>query len=385
MSSKNYRMLSCKSIATLEASQWDSLLHPAAAGAVFCCHAWLEALEASGCVGPDTGWTPAHLLACEPDGKLVAAAPRYLKTHSYGEYVFDWAWADAFERHGLHYYPKWLVAIPFTPVEGPRLLAGTPAARAALCSALQTEAAASGLSSLHVLFADSADNVSLAENAFLTRYGVQFRWTNRGYADFDAFLASLAQPKRKKIRAERRRVAAAGIRCERLMGKEIHPEHWRFFYACYRRTYREHHSFPYLNLEFFERIGSSMPQACVLVLAYAGDRAIAASLLIRDSRRLYGRYWGAIEEVDCLHFELAYYQSIEAAIALDIEHVEGGAQGEHKLARGFLPVRTQSCHWIAEPAFAAAIEDFLRRERQAVEAYLRELSERSPYRGAAAR
>src|SRR5690606_8965653 len=298
----------------------------------------------------------------------------------FGEYVFDWAWADAYERHGLAYYPKWLVAVPFTPVEGPRLLARDAAAREALASALVAEANASGLSSLHVLFPPPREAALLERCGLMQRHGVQFRWSNRGYATFDDFLASLTQPKRKKVRAERRRVAQAGVTTERRVGTAITPAHWRLFEACYRRTYLEHGSSPYLNLDFFERIGREMPEACVLNIASRGGRPIATSLLVRDEDRLYGRYWGALERVDCLHFELAYYQSIATAIELGLAHVEGGAQGEHKLARGFEAIRTSSCHWIAEPAFADAVDAFLRREDAMIDGYLSELHERAPFR-----
>ncbi len=385
MSAEDYRTLTCKAIAEVDAAQWDALVDRCQPGAVFVRHAWLAALEASGCVGQGTGWMPAHLLLRAADGRLVAAAPRYRKFHSFGEYVFDWAWADAYERHGLRYYPKWLVAVPFTPVEGPRLLARDGPAREALAAALVAEAIASGLSSLHVLFPPPPQASRLERGGLMLRHGVQFRWSNRGYRDFDDFLAALAQPKRKKIRAERRRVAQAGVSTERVVGAAITPAHWRLFEACYRTTYAEHGSTPYLNLDFFERIGRDMPEACVLNIAWRQGHAIAASMLVRDEDRLYGRYWGALERVDCLHFELAYYQSIEAAIALGLAHVEGGAQGEHKLARGFEAIRTASCHWIAEPAFADAVDDFLRREDSMLDGYLNELHDRAPFRSGAGR
>lgn len=380
MSTPDYRTLTCTAIDEIPAAEWDGLLEPGQPGSLFLRHAWLAALEASGCASPDAGWQPAHLLLRADDGRLVAAAPRYLKFHSYGEYVFDWAWADAFERHGLRYYPKWLVAVPFTPVEGPRLLARSPAARAALARALLAQARASGLSSLHVLFASPAHGAALEGNSLMARHGIQFRWSNDGYRDFDDFLARLRHSGRKKIRAERRRVAQAGVSCVRLTGSAITPAHWRLFHDCYRATYAAHGSTPYLNLDFFERLGRTMPEACVLHLACRNERPFAASLLLRDDERLYGRYWGTLEPVDCLHFELALYQSIETAIALGLAHVEGGAQGRHKLARGFVAVPTRSHHWIAEPAFASAVEDFLEREDTVIEDALDELHERRPFR-----
>src|SRR5690606_31850455 len=310
MSAEDYRTLTCGSIANVEAAQWDALLDRGQPGAVFVRHAWLAALEASACVGRGTGWMPAHLLLRAADGRLVAAAPRYRKFHSFGEYVFDWAWADAYERHGLRYYPKWLVAVPFTPVEGPRLLARDAPAREALTAALVSEAISSGLSSLHALFRPAPQAAQLERQETMLRHGGQCRWSNRGDSDIDDILAALAQPKPNKIPAERRRGAQAGVTTERVVGTAITPAHWRLFEACYRNTYAEHGSTPYLNLDFFERIGRDMPEACVLNIAWRRGHAIAASLLVRDDDRLYGRYWGALERVDCLHFELAYYQSI---------------------------------------------------------------------------
>ena len=380
MSAEDYRTLTCKSITDIDADQWDALVERRQPGAVFVRHAWLAALEASGCVGRGTGWMPAHLLLLAADGRLVGAAPRYRKLHSFGEYVFDWAWADAFERHGLRYYPKWLVAVPFTPVEGPRLLARDGPAREALAAALVTEAIASGMSSLHVLFPPPAQASRLERGGLMLRHGVQFRWSNRGYGNFDDFLAALAQPKRKKIRAERRRVADAGVRIRRLHGTQIRADDWRFFVRCYEATYDAHASTPYLNLEFFERIGETMPEHLLLVVAERDGIAFASALFVHDDERLYGRYWGALETVPLLHFELCYYQAIEYCIGQGLRRFEGGAQGEHKLSRGLMPVRTQSAHWLAEPAFADAVERFLAREDHWIDCYVDELHERSPYR-----
>ena len=383
----DYRTQVLDDLAGIGADDWNAL---AAAGAgraraqPFLRHEFLRALELAGCVGEATGWAARHLLLRDASGALAAAVPAYLKLHSYGEYVFDWAWADAYRRNGLRYYPKLLSAIPFTPVPGTRLAARDATSLHAAARALLGYARSCGLSSLHVLFPRAAEADALRDAGLMLRHGVQFHWRNAGYADFEAFLATLAQPKRKKIRAERRKVADAGVRLRRLHGRDIGAAHWAFFARCYRATYAAHQSTPYLNLEFFERIGAALPQHLVLVLAERGGRPVASSLLVHDDERLYGRYWGAIEPVPCLHFEACYYQAIEAAIELGLRFVEGGAGGEHKVSRGFEPVPTVSAHWLAEPAFAQAVERFLRREGAAVDTYLDELRERLPYRADAA-
>jgi hypothetical protein len=336
-------------------------------------------------VGADTGWQPHFVVLHDRAGAIAAAAPLYLKDHSYGEYVFDWAWADAYHRNGLAYYPKGLVAVPFTPVPGPRLLARDEPARRALAHALADEADARGLSSLHVLFPPEADARALAEAGWMRRRGVQFHWTNPGYADFEGFLATLTQPKRKKIRAERRKVAEAGITLDVLEGPAIDPADWAFFQRCYRQTYALHHSTPYLNRAFFLELGRTMPANLLMVRARVGSRAVAAALLLHDREALYGRYWGAVEHVPCLHFEASYYTPMEWAIARGLRRFEGGAQGEHKMARGFLPVQTCSLHRLAHPAFADAVQRFLERESGGIDAYLDELDERSPLRPPAPR
>jgi uncharacterized protein len=362
----------------LDAAAWQRLVgddpNP------FVRHAYLAALQEAGCVGGDTGWEPRFACLFDAAGELAAAAPLYLKTHSYGEYVFDWAWADAYHRHGLPYYPKGLVAIPFTPVPGPRLLARDAAARSALVAGLEALADASGLSSLHLLFPTAPEAEALSQAGWLKRRGVQFHWNNRGYAGFDDFLAALAQPKRKKIRAERRKVAEAGVTMSVREGTAIGEADWAFFSRCYRRTYALHHSTPYLNHAFFRRLAQTMPENLLMVLAHRGGAPIAASLLMRDAQAIYGRYWGALEHVPCLHFEASYYTPIEWAIANGVRRFEGGAQGEHKMARGLLPVETCSFHRLAHPAFADAIERFLAREAGGVDAYIDELDERAPFR-----
>ena len=375
--SPDYRTRLLAGIDEVDAAQWDALLPPDPPP--FVRHAFLGALEATGCEGPGTGWTPCHLALFSPDGRLAGATPLYRKTHSWGEYVFDWAWADAYERHGLRYFPKLLGAIPFTPVTGPRLLGRDAPARQAVAEALMAHARGSRLSSLHVLFPDEAEAALLAQAGCLVRQAVQFHWHNHGYRCFDDFLAALSQPKRKKIRAERRKVAEQGITLRRLTGAAITDAHWRFFDRCYQSTYQAHGSSPYLNLAFFQTLGRLMPEALVMAVAERAGEPIAASLLMRSRDRLYGRYWGAVAPAPFLHFECAYYQAIEAAIELGIGVIEGGAQGEHKMARGFLPVATRSAHWLREPAFADAVERFLAREGSMVDAYLDELNERSPF------
>jgi uncharacterized protein len=363
------------SIASVPAEQWNAL----AGAQPFARHEFLNALHETGCAAPDTGWAPQYLILRE-HGKLVGAMPLYLKGHSYGEYVFDWSWADAYQRHGLEYYPKLLCAIPFTPVSGPRLLARTPAERDILLRAAFALAEELGVSSLHCLFPPREDAEALAARGMMIRHGVQFHWSNDGYSTFEDFLAGLNHDKRKKIKQERRKVRDAGVSFEWHEARDISDSDWAFFFRCYARTYREHHSMPYLNLEFFKRIGRTMPENLVLVLAYREGRPIAASFNMRDAKRLYGRYWGAVEHHPVLHFETCYYQVIEYCIARGIEIFEGGAQGEHKMARGLLPVETRSAHWIARRDFASAIESFLARETRGIAHRLDELSERTPFK-----
>ncbi|MEW6024280.1 MAG: GNAT family N-acetyltransferase [Pseudomonadota bacterium] len=358
---------------------WDGLLALQGEANPFLSYAFLHALHESGSACPETGWQPQYI-ALYDDDVLAAALPLYVKGHSYGEYVFDWAWADAYGRHGLEYYPKLLSAVPFTPVAGPRLLARDDAARAALIEVLRATQAATEVSSTHILFPPEEHARQLQDAGFLLRSGVQFHWLNPGYADFEAFLATLEQKKRKNIRAERRKVKEAGVLLRRVRGADITDEEWRFFNRCYRHTYAAHYSTPYLNLDFFRRIGAAMPDNILLVIAEREGRPIAASLVIHTADTLYGRYWGEIEHVPCLHFEAAYYQPLEFCIEQGIKVFEGGAQGEHKMARGFLPTRTYSAHWLAHPSFADAIERFLEREAGGIDDYMDELNERNPFR-----
>jgi len=342
-------------------------------------HAFLHALHETGCACPDTGWSPQYLLL-QDGGILAGAMPLYLKSHSYGEYVFDWAWAEAYHRHGIGYYPKLLSAVPFTPVVGARLLAREPEHRDLLAAGALDLARQTGTGSVHVLFPAAADLECLHRHGFMLRQGRQFHWRNEGYADFDDFLSRLNHDKRKKIRQERRKVREAGITFRWIEGGAISGDDWRFFARCYRQTYREHHSSPYLNTEFFLRIGAAMPDNLVLVVASREKRAVAAALLVRDGHRVCGRHWGAVEHHPMLHFEACYYQGIEYAIARGLQFFEGGAQGEHKMARGLLPVTTQSAHWLSHPEFSSAVERFLGRETELMERHGLELSARSPFK-----
>jgi predicted N-acyltransferase len=362
-----------ESLAGVDAADWDAL----AGGNPFVSHAYLSALLETGCASARTGWQPQFLLLAR-GATFAGGLPLFVKSHSRGEYVFDWAWADAYQRHGLDYYPKLLGAVPFTPVGGPRVLAATPRERAALVAAALE--AAREFSSLHVLFPEPAEAEAMRAQGMLLRSTVQFHWKNDGYADFEAFLARMTHQRRKNIRQERRRVRDAGVAFRWLRGAEIGPREWEFFNRCYARTYAAHHSRPYLNLEFFRRIGETLATNTVLFLAEREGAPIAASLCVATPRAMYGRYWGALEHVPLLHFEACYYQPIEFAIANGIDVFEGGAQGEHKLFRGLLPVETRSAHWLAHPRFASAIEDYLERETEGIAKYVNELNEHSPFK-----
>jgi predicted N-acyltransferase len=370
--------------ARIDAAAWNALVDAAPGAAPFLRHEYLDALHASGSAAPDTGWYPQFVTLHRREA-LVAACPLYLKDHSYGEYVFDWAWADAYERHGLAYYPKLLGAVPFTPVPGPRLLAADDRSRRVLLGAIQRIARDTRLSSAHLLFIDEADRQAAIDAGWLLRTGVQFHWVNRepgAYADFDEFLASLKREKRKKIAQERRRVAEAGVVLSALQGTEISARDWDFFYRCYTLTYRAHRSTPYLSRNFFERMSATLPANWLMFVAQRGTKPIAASLIAIDPARghAFGRYWGSVEPVDCLHFEACYYAPLAWCIEHRFARFEGGAQGEHKMARGLLPVATHSAHWLAHPEFSRAVADFLEREGAGVDAYVDELRERNPFR-----
>ena len=413
--------------AALDAARWNALLARQPSPTPFMRHEYLLALHASGSAVPHTGWTPRFMLLWA-GSELIAACPLYLKSHSFGEYVFDWAWANAHAEHGLPYYPKAVVAVPFTPVPGTRLLARDQAARAALIAAVRDWCADQRLSSLHLLFGDEADLAACEGAGLMRRSQVQFHWKNgapprsaaapaalppvgalatlgrpgdgsdapveRPFADFDDFLAALTQDKRKKIRQERRRVAEAGVRFRWAAGNDITAEDWAFFYRCYRRTYLEHGNAPYLTPAFFAHMARHMADVWVLFTAERESRPIATSLIAVGARPesaggsndayngavAYGRYWGALERVDGLHFEACYHQPLEWCIHHGVARFEGGAQGEHKMARALLPVATHSAHWLAHPGFADAVARFLARESLAVDGYLGQLGERSPFR-----
>ena len=363
------------SLAEISAAQWNAL-----AGATpLVSHSFLAGLESTGCVSVRTGWEPCHVTLWRRDA-LVAAMPLYAKDHSYGEYVFDWAWADAYRRHGLDYYPKLVCAVPFTPICGPRLMARTEADRRTLLAGAFTWAERCNASSLHVLFPSDHEADLMDEAGMMMRHGVQFHWTNPGYRDFEDFLAHLTREKRKKIRQERRRVHEQGITFRWLTGAEATESDWAFFERCYRKTYREHHSTPYLNLQFFLHLAEHLPDNVLLIEARLDGKPIAGTFNIIEARdALYGRNWGATAHIPLLHFEACYYQTIEYCIAHGIRRFEGGAQGEHKMARGLMPVETYSAHWVAHAEFRRAIGQYLGREANGIGQYVDELQERSPF------
>lgn len=364
---------------------WNSLLGKDATP--FLRHEFLSALEDCACVGGNTGWQVAHLaIYSSGDQNPIGLMPLYLKNHSYGEYVFDWSWAEAYQQHGLSYYPKALCAVPFTPVRGARLLVGegehADAVRIQLIEQLKQLLIQNEISSAHILFAEKETQELLLKQGFMARDAVQFHWKNHTYQSMDDFLSQLNMKRRKNIRRERAQVQSAGISFRHVDGPSTTQEDWTFFYRCYANTYYEHRSSPYLSESFFQMLGQSMPENLHLILAHRNEQAIAASLLFVDqsgsTKTAYGRYWGALEYVPCLHFETAYYQAIEYCIRQGIDVFEGGAQGQHKMARGFMPVKMQSAHWIKDPEFSKAVERFLIRESSGIENYIDELAEHSP-------
>ena len=432
----------------VDAAAWNALLARQSHPTPFLRHEYLAALQDSGSATPRTGWAPRFMTLWEGDA-LVAACPMYLKNHSYGEYVFDWAWASAYEQHGVPYYPKAVIAVPFTPVPGTRLLARDDATRALLLQAVCQWCEEENVSSVHLLFASEADARAAVQQDLMLRHTVQFHWKNvaptlpaaqsslppegalaalgrpgggsaaptlpaaqrslppegafaalgrpgggsKGYADFEQFLSTLTQDKRKKIRQERRKVREAGVTFRWSRGADITSADWDFFYRCYERTYLEHGNPPYLTRDFFHRMQRTMPEAWLLFIAERGGRPIASSLIavgadsssaegqnVSKPAVAYGRYWGALERVDCLHFEACYYQPLQWCIDHGVQRFEGGAQGEHKMARALLPVQATSAHWLAHPAFSDAVQRFLVREGEGVQHYLDELLERSPFR-----
>jgi uncharacterized protein len=364
-----------ESLAAITPSAWDALV----ADRPLLSHAFLHALHESGCAAPETGWTPRYLTAWR-DGALGGAMPLYVKAHSYGEYVFDWSWADAYRRHGRRYYPKLVCAIPFTPATGPRLIAPDAATRTELLAGALALLQENRLSSLHVLFPQGDEAETCAAAGMHLRESVQFHWTNPGYRDFADFLSTMNHAKRKRINQERRKLAASGVTYRWLLGSDIRERDWAFFFRCYTTTYRRHHSTPYLSLDFFQRVGATLPDNVLLVVGEQAGRPVCSALDIFSRDTLWGRYWGATEFLPGLHFEACYYQAIEFCIQRRIASFEGGAQGVHKLARGLLPVTTRSAHAIADPDFARAIARFAADERSEVAQTVEELEAASPFK-----
>ena len=434
-SKKDYVIRVMDSPLEVNSAQWNALLAGQSESGVlnpFVRHEYLSAMHTSGSATPKTGWTP-HFITLWDGDTLAAGCALYAKDHSYGEYVFDHAWANAYHQHGLPYYPKALIAPPFSPVPGPRLLARNAQERILLAKAVIAWCEEQKLSSLHLLFTSDADVAACTDAGMLLRHTVQFHWTNiaptlvasrafggtlphssekeasfgsaavpdpRGgssenclFSTFDEFLMSLAQEKRKKIRQERKKVLDAGITFRWALGTDISTEEWDFFYRCYERTYYEHGNAPYLSRAFFKSMQTDMPENWLMFIAEHGEGekrekvatsliAVSAGITGATDQKLtaYGRYWGALARVDCLHFEACYYQPLQWCIEHGYTTFEGGAQGEHKMARALLPVKTTSAHWLAHPSFADAIERFLEREGAGIENYMGELEERSPFR-----
>jgi len=367
-------------LSEVPAAEWDAL---DAAGNPFLSHAFLDALETRNCVGGDTGWEPRHLLMRDDSGRLVAAVPRYEKAHSWGEFIFDWSWAQSYARAGLDYYPKQLAAIPFTPVTGPRLLvhpgAEAKTLRGTLAALLRETAARDGVSGAHVNFTTDEDQAALEAAGFLRRHDCRFLWRNRGYRDFEDFLDGFRSDKRKKLRRERRRVLEAGITLRSVPGEDIDAGLWRTIFAFSERTFLRHGNGHYLNAEFLAEVAQRLPGAVVVKLAEREGTPLAAAVFLQGGGTLYGRYWGSAGHEDCLHFEACYYQGIEHCIAHGLELFDPGTQGEHKLARGFAPALTHSAHWLAHEGFHAAVARYLERERAGVLEYLEAARQHLPF------
>jgi uncharacterized protein len=369
-------------ISEIPAAQWDACagdINPSVS------HVFLNALEESGSAVSRTGWTPQHLSLEGPGGSILGVVPLYAKVHSYGEYIFDYGWADAYERAGGRYYPKLLSAVPFTPVPGPRLLLhpqAPPGSRGHLIAAMVELTARRRISSLHINFAEPADAEALAEAGFLRRVGQQFHWKNDGYRDFDDYLAALNSRKRKAVKKERREALAPGLDIEVLTGADLQPRHWDAFYEFYLATSDRKWGSAYLGRKFFKLIGERMPDKIVLVMAHRAGKYVAGALNLLGKETIYGRNWGGHGDYKFLHFECCYYRAIEFAIEHGLKRVEAGAQGPHKLQRGYLPVPTYSAHWIPDPGFRRAVAQFLERERDMVEHKIERLAEFSPFRQA---
>jgi len=373
------------SIAEIDSSTWDSVFD---SDNPFVQHTYLLALEQSGCVSAETGWQARHVVLSEND-QVVAVMPSYVKSHSYGEFVFDWGWAEAYERHGLNYYPKLISAIPFSPVTGPRI-GVAPGARISdvlpvMIDAVQQLALTRDYSSWHLLFPDQALQQAFADmnddGAILHRDAVQFHWFNRDYRSFDDFLATFRSARRKNLKRERRKVTEQWVSLERKTGAEISDEDWQGFYHCYVDTYRKRSGHDgYLNREFFDLLRQNMADRLMLVVARNGGTIVAASLFLFDNDTLYGRYWGALQDISCLHFEACFYQGIEFCIERGLQKFDPGTQGEHKLMRGFEPVKTASYHWVKDVRFRAAIADFLLHEKRGTDSYQAQAETFLPYK-----
>ncbi|MEX5489964.1 MULTISPECIES: GNAT family N-acetyltransferase [Pseudomonas] len=361
----------------MPAATWDALVP---AGQPFLSHAFLSAMEDSGSVARTTGWAAEHLVL-EHEGKVQALLPGYRKWHSYGEYVFDHGWSDACERAGIAYYPKWLGAVPFSPVSGPRLLTADPAAGHLLLQALPEYLSKAALSGAHINFTEPALDVQMARlPGWMERLGCQFHWQNRGYRDFQDFLDTLSSRKRKQMRKEREQVAGQGIDFRWYQGDELDEAQWDFVYLCYANTYAVRGRAPYLTREFFSLLAERMPHALRVVMARQAGRDVAMALSLVGGDSFYGRYWGCLAEFDRLHFETCFYQGMDFAIAHGLQRFDAGAQGEHKLIRGFEPVITRSWHYLLHPGLRTAVADFLLQEREGVMAYAAQAREMLPYR-----
>lgn len=363
------------SVAGFDPKEWNALTgaNPTVS------HEYLLALEETRCASSETGWSP-RFIGAFAGKKLVGAIPLYFKSHSYGEFVFDQAWADAYEQNGLEYYPKLVSSVPFTPVSGPRAMAESEGLQKILIRAAVQLAEAAGASSLHILFPTEAAAKEMKDLGLMLRNTVQFHWRNAGFKSFSDFLAGMRHDKRKKILQERRKLKEANVTYEQIRGGEATEEDWKFFYTCYLHTHHLYRSPAPLTLEFFLQLGRTMPGSILLIFASKNGKRMAAAFDLFNSTHFFGRSWGALEYIPGLHFEVCYYQAIEFCIANDISIFEGGAQGEHKLARGLLPVTTWSAHWLAHPEFAAAVDDFLKRETGSIVQYVNELNESNPFR-----
>ncbi|WP_296808001.1 GNAT family N-acetyltransferase [Thiocapsa sp.] len=376
-----YKLTTHSAIADIHADDWNRLVGD---DSPFLRHEFLDAMERHGCVGESLGWLPRHLALHDSAGHLVAAAPCYLKFNSYGEFVFDWSWADAYRRKGLRYYPKLVIASPYTPATGPRLLTGDSPARREYARALVQGAIRvaeeAGVSSMHWLFTADDEQALLEDQGLLRRVGCQFHWHNRGYGSFEDYLGTFTAEKRKKVKRERRRVVESGVRIRRIPGNAVTEAEWATFHRLYCDTFDKRGGIPTFSLPFFQAIGETMGESLLLVLAEYGRDIVAAAFDLVGARSLYGRHWGCFQDFHSLHFEACYYQGLDYCIEQGLTRFEPGAQGEHKVSRGFLPTPTWSAHWIADPAFRDAIARFVTLEAEGMDDYIAEMQAHSPYR-----